>query len=170
MASTVYDPIMDALLALIQAACGDSFKTYSRRFMTWENLIQSIQGGIGPPQPALYLFDGVGLGGGVTKYIQGGRTPSRREISRSIVIYTQLQGGGLPGGPEIGIPGGTAFYELIEAVEAALEPSPSSSLATVTLGGLVTHCWIEGDSVMMTGDIDPNGQGMAVLPVNILIP
>lgn len=170
MASTLYDPMMDALLALLRAECGTLFKTYSRRYLMWEALIAKLADGTCPIQPALYLYDGPGLGGGMTKYIQSGRTPIRRELSRSIVIYAQLPGGGEPQGIDSDTPGGSVFYPLIEAVEAALEPSPSSSFGTVTLGGLVTHCWIAGDGVIVTGEIDPNGQGMAVIPVNILIP
>lgn len=171
MASTLYDPIMDALLALLQTRCGNTFATYSRRFLTWEALIQVLQSNPqAVPQPALFLYGGPGLGGGTTKYIQAGRTPARRELARTIVIYAQIPGGGTPAGKDATTPGDSVFYPLIEAVEAALEPSPSDSLAVVTLGGLVTHCWIEGDGVIVPGDIDPTGQGMATLPVNILLP
>lgn len=168
--STVYDPIMDALLALLEASCGSTFKTYSRRFLMWEALINSINNNTAPAQPALYLYDGPGLGGGVIKYENRGRGPSKRTLTRTIVIYGQIPGGGTPGGIDAVTPGGSVFYPLLEAVEAALEPSPSDSFGTVTLGGLVTHCWIEGDGIIVTGEIDPSGQGMATIPVNIVIP
>jgi hypothetical protein len=170
MASVLYDPIMAALLTLLQTSCGSLFKTYSRRFMTWEDLQQQLSATDAVRQPALYLYSGPGFGGGTTKYIQQGRTPAKRIITRTIVLYAQIPGGGLPGGIDSTTAGDAPFYPLIEAVESALEPADSDSLATITLGGLVTHCWIEGDGVIVPGDIDPNGQGMATLPVTILIP
>ena len=170
MASTLYEPIMDALLALLQDSCGSLFQTYSRRFVTWENLLQQLTGDNAIKQPALYLYSGPGFGGGTEQFIQQGRTPAKRIITRTVVIYAQIPGGGLPGGIDVSTPGDSPFYPLIEAVESALDPPDSSILGTVTLGGLVTHCWIEGTGVIVPGDIDPNGQGMATLPVSILIP
>jgi hypothetical protein len=35
-----------------------------------------------------------------------------------------------------------------------------------TLGGLVSHCWIDGKIMKDSGDID--GDGIAVIPVKIL--
>lgn len=172
MASTIYEPIMAALFALLQSKCGSTFQTYSRRFLTWEMLLQQLQSSPQVlPQPALFLFGGAGLGGGTTGYVQGGRTPSKRTLKRTIVIYAQLPGGSEPAGSDVSTPGDAVFYPLIESVEAALEPDPANSFGVVTLGGLVTHCWIEGDGVIVTGELDPTqGQGMATVPVNILLP
>jgi hypothetical protein len=37
------------------------------------------------------------------------------------------------------------------------------------LGGLVSHCYLKGNGLIMTGEIDPSrGQGMATLPLEIL--
>lgn len=162
---------MNAVLALIQASCGNAFQTYSRRFITYQDLIQVLQNNPqAVPQPALYVYDGVGFGGGITKYVQQGRTPGNRTLLRTIVIYSQLPGGNQPAGIDSTTPGADAIYDLIEKVETALDPPDSDSFGTVSLGGLVTHCWIEGDGLIVPGDIDPNGQGMATLPLNILIP
>jgi hypothetical protein len=46
----------------------------------------------------------------------------------------------------------------------------SDSEGALTLGRTVSHCWIEGDSHWLTGDIDPGGQGMLTIPVQIMIP
>ena len=165
MASTIYEPIMAALLQLLETNCGATFNTYSRRFVMWENLVS-----LTPPvaQPALYLFDGVGLGGGTTKYEQRGRgRPPVRVLTRVIVIYAQLPGGNTPGGVDSTTPGGTLFAPLAESVENAFVPDRENA---VTLGGLVSHCWIEGDSLWITGEIDPQGQGMLTVPVKIMLP
>lgn len=170
----LYQPIVDALMDLLEDECGTTFKYYNRKMVTWEALQQMFQGGNDSAQkflqPALLLYDGPGMGGGMVTYVQAGRTPGNRTKKVTLVIYAQTPGGGTPGGPGFDIPGTDIFYPLIEAVEAALEPDPSDSFGTVSLGGLVRHCWIEGDGVLIPGDIDPNGQGMATLPVSILIP
>lgn len=170
--STLYTPIMEALLALLQEKCGTLFKTYSRRLVMWEQLAQSLQGG-GTliRQPALYLFDGViTADSGIIVYERTSLSvPFKREIHRSIVLYAQLPGGGSADGIDQTTPGGDVFYPLIEAIENALEArvEPQGAL---TLGGRVFHCWVEGNSFMFTGDIDPYGQGMAIIPVKIMLP
>lgn len=172
MASTIYTPIMNALLALIRTSCGSLFQTYSRRLVPWENLAQSLQtGGTLIRQPYLCVFDGtISADSGVINYERTVRAvPSKREIERAIVIYAQLAGGGTPDGTLSTTPGGDVFYPLLEAVENAIEYTPNPQGAQ-TLGGLVSHCWIQGRGLLFTGDIDPYGQGMAIIPVKIMIP
>ena len=165
---STYEPIMTALLALLQAKCGGTFQTYKRRFVMWEQLAQQVPA---IAQPALFLFDGVGLGGGRIKYAQKQRgLPPRRTLLRTIVLYAQIPGGGTPGGPDATTPGGTVLGPLAESVEAALATVDDPVQGTLTLGGLVSHCWIEGDGHWVVGDIDPNGQGMVTIPVNIMVP
>ncbi len=170
--STLYRPIMEALLARLQTKCGDTFQTYSRRFVMWENMAQMVMNGKAPVQPALYLFDGVMMtGGGRINFERTAKSvPNKRLIERTIVIYAQMPGGGTPDGTDSETPGGDVFYPLQEAVEAAIEPDPGDSWGALTLGGLCEHCWIQGDGYMFTGDIDPNGQGMLTIPVRILVP
>jgi hypothetical protein len=174
MSGTTYKQIMDALLALLQANCGSTFRTYSRRLVMWEQLSQQIAntGTTQLKQPALYLFDGVIIPeSGVITYERTLRAvPNKREIQRAIVIYAQMPGGTEPGGVDLTTPGGDVLFPLIEAVENAIEPSISDPNGAQTLGGLVYHCWIQGKGYTFTGDIDANGQGMAILPIKILIP
>lgn len=172
MASTVYTPIMNALLSLLQTQCGTTFKTYGRRLMTWQQLTQSYQGGENfIDQPALYLFDGVITpDSGFINYDRTLRAvPNKREINSAIVIYAKITGGGTSAGPDLTTPGGDVLFPLIEAVENAIEPAPNPDGAQ-TLGGRVYHCWLQGKGYTFPGDIDPNGQGMAILPIKILIP
>jgi hypothetical protein len=170
--STLYSPIMDALLALLQAGCGTTFKTYSRRIVMWEALPEKIQSGQTlVKQPALYLFDGViTADSGTIDFVQKGLgTPPVRELSRAIVIYAQIPGGSQAGGIDLTTPGGDVFYPLIESVETALGPGVEPQ-GVLTLDGRVFRCWLEGKSYMFVGDIDPVGQGMLILPVKIMIP
>lgn len=177
--TALYDQVSDALLARLQTQCGESFLYYSRRFLMWEQVAQMTNANQNPlRQPALFLFDGMGLGGGKTRYDPRMRaTPTVRTMDKTIVIYARLprageSGGsdtGVPAGPDIVTPGGTVFYPLIQAVESALIADDLSQ-GTLMLGGLVTHCWLEGDGFVITGETDPDGQGMATLPVRIMIP
>jgi hypothetical protein len=50
-------------------------------------------------------------------------------------------------------------------VDAALKPGPAAG-GRQTLGGLVSHCYIDGKIMKDPGDID--GDGVAVIPVKIL--
>ena len=170
---SIYNPIMVALLNLLQTNCGATFKTYSRRLITWEALTQAQnQGGGMIRQPAIYVFDGMIVGeSGTQEYVRKERkVPSKRIMDIALVIYAQLPGSGMATGIDATTPGADIFYPLLESVESALEPSPSDPNGAQTLNGTVAHCWIEGKRYMVPGDIDPNGQGMAILPVKILIP
>ena len=169
---SLYQPVMDALLALLQAGCGTNFKTYTRRLVTWEALAQQQQTGSALiQQPYLCLFDGViTADSGVIKYERTARSvPAKREMMKSIVVYAQMPGSGTAAGPDSTTPGGDVFYPLLETIESALEVTYDPT-GTQTLGGLVFHCWIEGTAYMFTGDIDPSGQGMMIVPVRIMIP
>jgi len=89
---------------------------------------------------------------------------------RTIVIYATLPGGGMPEGPNPVYPGGKVFHPLIQSVENALSAVDATSQNTLTLGGLVSHVWLEGEGLMVTGELDETqGQGMQTLPVRILM-
>ena len=63
--------------------------------------------------------------------------------------------------------GATTLNQLFQAIDAALEPDNLVD-GTFTLGGTVSHCWVEGDT-----DLDPGifgTQAAAILPIHILVP
>lgn len=165
------EQIMDALLAYLVAGCGVTFATYSRRFLMWEKVSQALQQTPPLAMPALYLYDGMGLGGGLDHWDPRGRaSPSVVTLHRTIVIYATLPKGDSPQGQDGTTAGGTVFHPLIEAVENTLAVPDSQSQNALTLGGLVSHCWLEGDGMMMTGELDDlRGQGMQTLPVKIML-
>lgn len=61
----------------------------------------------------------------------------------------------------------TVLNQLYKAIDAALEPDDPGS-AVFTLGGMVSHCWIEGDTDQDPGIFGP--QAAAILPIHILVP
>lgn len=169
--SDVYETAAQALFTFLQASCAGTFPTIQRRFLTWESLVQDVNQGIAPlVQPALLVYGGPGFGGGKIKYDQRGRgRPPVRTLSKSLVIYQRLPGGTTPAGIDATTAADSVLTPLLAAVEAAFTGAIDSEGA-VTLGRTVSHCWIEGDIMMVTGDIDPSGQGMVVIPVSILLP
>lgn len=59
---------------------------------------------------------------------------------------------------------GTALNPALDTVDTALYPPAGSDLQT--LGGLVTHCWIDGKVIKVCGHNGP--QTVAVIPITIL--
>lgn len=173
--SVTREQIMDAMLALLVARLGPApgsaiIKSFSRRFVMYEDFKTMMANGDSPPLPALYLFDGTAFGGGIDTWDQKGRgVPVKRTLDRSIVIYAVVPGAGTPGGPDRTTPGGTVLQPLIDAVEAALD-NDNAVLNTVSLGGLVWNARIEGQGYLVSGDVDPSGLCMQTIPVRILIP
>jgi hypothetical protein len=164
------EQIMNHIFADLQTFCGTNFRTYSRRFLTWEDVVQSYRDGTPLLQPALYLYDGPGFGGGADMWDpRGPGNPSVVTMLRTIVIYATLPGGGTPQGPDGTTPGGSVLHPLVELVQQALAPD-DPTYGVNRLGGLVSHCWIKGDSLIVTGELDPTqGQGMATIPLEIMM-
>jgi hypothetical protein len=74
-----------------------------------------------------------------------------------------------PSNPDPSIPGATIINPLIEIVEEMFEPDQPLE-GVCTLGGLVSHAWIEGETIKVVGDITPNGQCFAGLPARLMLP
>jgi len=60
----------------------------------------------------------------------------------------------------------TTVNNLLQLIDAAFVPD-NLGTGKFTIGGLVTHCWIEGDSDLDPGIFGP--QAAAILPLNILV-
>jgi hypothetical protein len=119
------------------------FLTTGRRALYWSKV---------SAQPALFLRNT-----GTVYERQGSLL--KRVLKAEIWIYSQA-------GKNVDFAPGIALNNLIDAIEAALDPGPTSDRQT--LGGLVQHCWLDGDGVDDPGDLD--GQAKAVLPVKIALP
>ena len=55
---------------------------------------------------------------------------------------------------------------ILDAIESAFLPDDATGCCT--LGGLVRHCWIEGEVFKDPGDLD--GQALLIAPIKILVP
>lgn len=162
-----------ALLALVAAKAGANFATYSRTFETYVDLISKLSGsnqGDPPAFPACYVYEGIGFGeGGQTKWEPKGTALSIRTLNYTIVIYALKPSANTPDGADITVAGASYLNPLVEVIEGAFVPD-NFSMNTLTLGGKVRHCWLEGVGELISGDIDPSGLTMQTIPVKILIP
>lgn len=61
----------------------------------------------------------------------------------------------------------TAMNTILDAIDTALRWD-NLAMGNCTLGGICSHCWIDGKTLVDPGDID--GDGVAIINVKILIP
>ena len=155
------EAVMTALLNV--AATATDFKTVSRRVALMPGA-PTPQVATPPDQPALYLLESH------EETRNSGRgTPAIRTWFVELWLWNKIPVGDTLGVPDGTTPGATVINELIEAVEATLKPD-SSETNELTLGGLVQWCRIEGQTVKVPGDINPDGQCFAAIPLKILVP
>jgi hypothetical protein len=137
--------IMDALCARVFAVT--DFKTTGRRKLLWSKVPLD-------KQPACFVDRG-------NETTEHPNTMLAERIMRAdIVIYVQV-------GSNPEAEPGTAIDDLLEALDQAFLPD-SDLTNELTLGGLVQHCRIQGDTDIDQGGLD--GQAKAVVPVEILLP
>jgi hypothetical protein len=133
---------MQALFALVSSTA--SFATTGRRLVLWSTLSPA-------QKPALFQYERD------DEYTQGKNYLPIVTMNVDLYIYT------CPG-MDSGITPASMLNQLIDAVDAAL--APSIVTRRQTLGGLVSHVWIDGKVMKDPGDLD--GDGIAVIPVKIL--
>lgn len=121
-----------------------------RQMLTWEQV---------PQKPALCIGD---YDEDVVQ--KGYDSPPKQTLEMRIAIYTESPG--LNPLDQTGIVPATQMNNLLDALNVSLNPDIMTGKQT--LGGLVAHCWIEGKIFKDPGDLD--GQGLAIVPVKILVP
>lgn len=161
MRSPTREQIMAAFLAKVQTLSPSTIKTVSRR-ATLDPLDLSRQDF---PQPAIILIEH----DEETQH-RGRGLPPILIVDVMICLYAQIPRSTQdPSSPDVSTPGATVINPLIEVVEALFEPDAPLE-GTCTLGGLVSHAWIEGKTIKVVGDITPNGQCFAGIPARIMFP
>jgi len=139
------EAIYQALFALLEGCA--PFKTTSRRVKLWTDVNPG-------EKPALFLAQRN------QSYAQGSTaTPQAVTLKADIYVYTNV-------GKDPNTVPATQLNDILDAVDNALKGDAMTG--NQTLGGKVHHCWIEGDIMIDPGDLD--GDGVAVIPVKILIP
>lgn len=155
------ETVMQALFALVSGAA--DFQTKSRNIkLTPDNTPE-----IPVLQPAIFMLEDA------EHTVIGGRgQPAKRTWNVHLFIYAKIPDGLTPGIPDGVTPGASVINPLIDAIEIALAPSSGidKAMNVQTLGGLVSHCWIEGETIKVPGDRNPDGQCYAAIPLKILVP
>ncbi|MCL1908967.1 MAG: DUF4872 domain-containing protein [Holophagaceae bacterium] len=133
------EAIFNALAMRLEAVPG--IRNFSRKLLHWSD-VESDR------QPALYMAS---ANQAVT--IDGYGLPPRLELPVRLYLYNQNQDPALQN-------------NLLDAIERALEPDEGE--VVLTLGGLVSHCWIEGEIETDEGLL--GDQAVVIVPVSILVP
>lgn len=139
---TTREQIMQSLFNLVSGAAG--FVTTGRRLKLWTDVAANAK-------PALFMYEPDDM------YSLGNQYTQVVEMNVDLFIYTAP-------GMDSGVTPVSIMNPLLDAIDTALKPSPINNRQT--LGGLVSHCWIDGKVMKDPGDID--GDGIAVIPVKIL--
>jgi hypothetical protein len=134
--------VTDALYQLLTGS--GEFATTGRRLL-WHTDVKA--------QPALFLRNA-----GENWERVNTRMPARVTMEFEVWLYSNR-------GADPDFPPSAGLNQLVGIVGGLIDPFP---LAAQTLGGLVTHCWIEGHVDMDPGDM--NGQAIAIVPVRVLVP
>lgn len=141
----IRETIINALFVRVSSAA--AFVTASRRLKMWSSVSAA-------DKPAMFLVEREEIYTRTSEAV-----PEMVTLDVDIYIYTDV------GQDQSVIPAAT-LNTLIDAVDAALKPDALTGKQT--LGNTVSHCWIEGKIKKDAGDLD--GQGVAVIPVRILVP
>jgi len=138
------EPIYAALYAKLSAAAG--FVTTSRKLKHWSDT---------PPadQPALFLSQRH-----ETTVPMPPGMPYRYVFHVDVYLYAYT-------GASPDVAPATILNPLHDAVHAAL--APNAVTGKQNLGGLVEHCWIEGDTATDEGTL--GSQGVFIIPISILV-
>jgi hypothetical protein len=132
------EDVFKALETILEAVPG--VRTFGRRLTPWADV---------PPseQPALFM-----LCANQTVTVEGRGMPPKRSLPVTLYLYNQNEDA-------------AQQNDLLDAIEVALEPKGEG---TLTLGGLVSHCRMEGEIETDGGLLD--SQAVAIIPISILVP
>ncbi|WP_207000739.1 hypothetical protein [Trinickia mobilis] len=135
------EPIYQALFAKLQTITG--VNTFSRRLELWSDVQP-------PNQPAIFQAQ--------VKERQEPRKGLPAKVILEVNVYLYVYSGN-----DMNVVPATQLNQFMDAIEAALAPDVNG---VQTLGGTVSHCWIEGETITDEGVLGP--QAIAIIPVRIL--
>lgn len=142
----IREPVHAALFALLSQS--SKFITASRRVKHWADVPSAAD------QPALFLSSR----GQVATVRQPGMPPIW-DLAFDAIVYVKTTG-------EPDLSPATLMNPLLDAIEAAMAPD-NFATRKLTLGGLVEHCWIEGEITTDEGVL--GDQGVALIPILVRV-
>lgn len=121
----------------------DKVVSVSRRLLLWSNA----------PKPSLFI----------NEFHEQYTWQSSNLLKQSIrcMLFYYFDAGNDPN-----VVPATTLNTFLEALDVALAPDAVTDMFTI--GGVVYYCRISGEVIKVTGDLD--GEGMAVIPLEILVP
>ena len=147
------EAVMSALVALLRGAVfaqpvnGQSgFVVVSRRLKLWSDVPKS-------QRPALFVTEHR-----EQQNYQNEALPAKTTLSVDLLIYLDSSGRNTVSA--------SALNTMMDAIEAALKPAPMAGNRQ-TLGGLVSHCRVDGAVLKDPGDLD--GDGLLWVPLKIFV-
>ena len=142
------EQIMIALQELLEplTSNGSGFQIVSRAFKTPDQVDIALT-------PSLYILQGP------ISTVRVGGLPAKQTIMVWLFIYTNSQ-----------VQDTLASTTLNNAITAVMSilVEPTFPLKEQTLNGLVSNCWIDGEIIYDSGDVQP--PGLAVIPLKIMVP
>lgn len=138
------------IAALFELCIGvHDFRTTSRKLRLWAEVPKN-------ERPALFLVEHSEFHGRQSESL------AKLELTASLFIYTD------PG--RAGVSGGVELNTILDSLAATLRPAGADAFIAgrQTLGGLVSHAYIDGEVIKDPGDLD--GDGMLIVPIKILLP
>jgi hypothetical protein len=141
------EQVYTAFFNHIQADAGitSRMKTFTRRLKLWTTVAKE-------DQPALYMEHA----GESTSVIRG--LPSAHVLDVNLWVYVGTDENET----------GPILNPILDAIDASLAPTDAGNgQNTQTLGGLVHHCWIEGQTQIFEGNL--GDEAVAIVPVKILV-
>ena len=157
MARYTREQIRQAFFAAVSSAAGFAY-TSRRMILAAENTPA-----VPINQPALEVLET-----GETTQQRGRGLPPVHIFHATLWVWAKIPSGTVPNVPDGVTPGASVINPLIDAIEAALASSPATGV--LTLGEMVSHAWIEGETVIVPGDQNPDGQCFAAIPIKIMVP
>jgi hypothetical protein len=148
------EPIWAGLFAHFQAALSSQFMSMGRRHIAPPELAYA-------QQPAFFL---VQMKERHEPKPRG--VPTRLILQGFIILYVPAPVANENIGEET-VLAATQLNAMYKAIDEALLPDDQGT-GSFTIGGLVSHCWIDGDT-----DQDPgilSEQAAAIIPIHILVP
>lgn len=138
------EAIYKALFALLQDKL-DSVTTFDRVLAHWDDVSPNMQ-------PALFMAQGSQTAQQATGL------PTKYVLNAKLWLYTHRD-------TSNEIPS-AAINNILDELDAALAP-PAGPSFKQTLGGLVEHCWINGDIETDEGTLGV--QSVAIVPISMLV-
>jgi len=155
------EAIWAALFAWLQLQLGAQFQTMGRRHVAPPDLTI-------PNQPALFQVAGKEVH--LPRQSSFSGMPVRLQLKGWLLLYLFDQRPQENIGQET-LLAETTLNNFLKAIDTAFMPDAVSTMpggeGKFTIGGLVTHCWLEGDTDLDPGIFGP--QAAAILPINILV-